>query len=189
MRIDSRKKLLVIIITAIVLYGLSELSSYLKQEWFPLAPSIIVSEEGNRGLRISESGKLQTAILKPLIKIKTAQLKDSRNHPNFQSSGYPYLYNVLFSFDVINGIENKNELLLSEVILVLDANDSKFMIERNLYYRETIKPNNSENISTNAEKPIFLGYKEEVRNCKLSITCKFENYDDLHSKAFSMSID
>ena len=99
------------------------------------------------------------------------------------------MYSILFSFDVINGNENKNELLLSEVIAILDVNDGQWQIESNLKHRATIKPKHFQTISSAAEKPIFLGYKKEIRNCRLSIICKFENYDDLESKAFSMSID
>jgi uncharacterized membrane protein len=136
-----------------------------------------------------DNGQLQTAILKPAIKIKTAQLKDSRSHPNFQSSGYLYLYNILFSFEVINGIENKNELLLSEVITILEVNDGQLHIESNLKYKEIIKTEHSQTISTIAEKPLFLGYKEEIKNCKLRIICKFENYNSLESDPFNMSLN
>ena len=189
MRLNTRKRLWVIIITALVLYGLSELGSYLKQEWFPSVPSIIVSENGKRAFRVSDKGQLQTAILKPIIEIKSAQLKDSRNHPNFNSQEFPYLYNIIFSFDVINGIENKDELLLSEVIAILEVNNGQSNIESKLKYKETIKPGKSQNISTIPERPIFLTYTEDIKTCKLSIICKFENYKDLESKTFIVTIN
>ena len=189
MRIDTKKRLRVVLITALVLYGLSELSSYLKQEWFPSVSSIIVSENETRAFRVSDKGQLQTAILKPVIEIKSAQLKDSRKHPNFNSQEYPYLYNIIFSFGVINGIENKDELLLSEVKAILLVNNGQSEIESKLNYKETIKPKNSQNISTIPERPIFLGYTEEIKTCKLRIICEFENYKSLESEGYSVSIN
>ena len=189
MKIDTKKKLWVVIITALVLYGLSEWSSYLKQEWFPSVPNIIVSENGIRAFRVSDKGQLQTGILKPIIEIKTAQLKDSRDNPNFNSQGYPYFYNIIVSFDVINGIENRDALLLSEVVAILDVNDGQSKVESKLKYKERIDPETSQNISTIPERPIFLGYKEEIKTCKLSVICKFENHNDLESKAFRVSIN
>ena len=189
MRIDTKKRLRVVLITALVLYGLSELSSYLKQEWFPSVSSIIVSENGTRALRVSDKGQPQTAILKPIIEIKSAQLKDSRKHPNFNSQEYPYLYNIIFSFDVINGIENKDELILSEVKAILLVNNVQSEIESKLTYKKIIKPKTSKIISTIPEHPIFLGYTEEIKTCNLRIICEFENYKSLESEAYSVSIN
>ncbi len=188
-KIDTKKSLWVVIITAFFLYSLSELSSYLKQEWFPSVSNIIVSENGTRAFRVSDKGQLQTAILKPIIEIKTAQLKDSRSHPSFNSQPFPYLYNIIFSFDVINGIENKGELVLTEVVAIFEVNDGQWKVERELKYNETIKPERSQNISTIPERPIFLGYNEEIKNCKLSIICKFENYKDLKSAPTVVAIN
>lgn len=188
-KIDTKKKLRVVIITALVLYGLSELSSFLKQEWFPSVPTVMVSENGTRAFRVSDTGQLQTAIINPVIEIKTAQLKDSRNHPNFDSQDYPYLYSIMFSFDIINDIDNKDELVLEEVVAILEVNDGQSWIESQLKYEETILPKSSQNISTVADFPIFLGYNEEIKTCKLIIVCKFENYKDLESAPIELSIN
>lgn len=189
MKIDTKKKMRVIFITAIVLYGLSELSSYLKQLWFPSNPNIMVSENGIRAFRISDKGQVETAILKPIVEIKSAELKDSRNRPGYDPVKFPYLYNIIFSFDVINGIEHKNELIIEEILLMLEINDGQFEKKFNFKQNGTIKSESSQNFSTITERPIFIVYKEGIKSCKLSISCKFKNFKDLKSNPFDVIIN
>jgi hypothetical protein len=188
MRLDTKRRVWVIVATAIVLYGLSELSGYLKENWFSTEPSIVISGNGTIAFRISDQGQLQTTILKPTVEIKSAELIDCRNHPHFHSQKYPFLYTIDFNFDVINGIENKQNLVLTRVIAVLDVNDGKSKVIADLKYDEIIYPETVKHISTNTDKPIFLGYTEEIMSCKLRIQCIFNKFHELESKEFAVSI-
>jgi hypothetical protein len=188
LRLDTKKRIWVIVSTALVLYGLSELSGYLKEQWFPTTTGIVISQNGTRGFRVSDQGQLQIAILKPIVEIKEAKLIDSRNHPNFHDQNHPYLYRIHFNFDVINGIENKQNLILNKVIAIFKINEDKSKIESSLEYHEKIPAEKSKNISTITEKPLFIGYSKKIRKCTLSIQCKFENLPDLISKEFEVAI-
>ncbi len=188
-RLDKKKRLWVIIVTALVLYLLSELSGFLKEKWFPVKPSIVLSENGARAFRVSDQGQLETAILKPIVEIRSAQLIDSRNHPHFGSQSNPFLYKISFNFDIINGIENKQPLILKEVTAVFNINDGKSEVKQNFKFNAIINAKTSENISTDSDRPIFLGYTKEIKSCNLYIKCKFEKFADLESKEFDVSIE
>lgn len=188
MRLDTKRRLWLIVTTAIVLYGLSELSGYLKEKWFPTEPNIVISGDGTRGFRISDQGQLQTAVLKPIVKIKSAELIHSGNHSHFDYQKYPFLYRIDFKFDVINGIESKQNLVLTTVIAVIDVNDGKSKVILDLKYDEIIYPGTVKNISTDTDKPIFLGGKEKIMSCKLRVQCMFNKFHKLESKEFTVSI-
>ncbi len=186
-KLSAKRRWRVIILTSLALYALSELNGYLKEKWFPTKPSIIASENGTRGFRISDQGKMETALLKPIIEIKSAKLTDSRNLPHFNSQNYPFLYKIYYKFGVFNGIENKNSLLLNRIIAIFDINGEKSKIKLSLKYDATINTETGQHYSTIGQ-PLFIGHSEEIKSGTLRIQCKFENYSDLTSQEFKLMI-
>ena len=88
-------------------------------------------------------------------------------------------------FDLSGPIQRSDFLYLLQGF---DINGEKSKIESTFNYDETIETGASKNISTIQDKPFFLGYSEEIKNCTLSIQCRFENYSDLKSKPFKVAI-
>jgi len=189
MSLDSSKKLWIIVLTAIVLYGLSELSSYLKNKWFSTLPTMVTSQDATRGLRLSASGQIQTAILRPTVQVVTTRLVDARNHPDFSSQEFPFLYRIDLEFDVINGITNKRPLLMREATVEFDLNCKRTAVSSKLPYSETIQLSSSKRITTAPDKPLFLGYTEEIRKCALRVVCSFDNHANLTSVTTEIVIE
>ncbi|HCN19165.1 MAG: hypothetical protein A2060_07865 [Planctomycetes bacterium GWA2_50_13] len=141
---------------------------------------MVFSEDYTRALRISNEGNIQTAIVKPTISIKSFDIKDRKDHPQFDQQKFPYLYGLHFSFDVINGIEHKRDLVLTRVIAKLYCNNEADILNQAFDYNERIEMSSSKNIAT--IDGLFIGHPRKIENCKLQIICKFKNYPDVISQ-------